>query len=138
MSHWEGILEFVTVAETASFSAAARRLDTSVANVSRRIASLEEHLAVKLFLRTTRKVSLTEVGKTYYVQCKPLLDGLEQANLTVTKMQSKPSGRGLPHGGSWPSPMHQKKLSTWVSRVQSNRRWRKSATFSGGPVEPIV
>ncbi|OXX25427.1 helix-turn-helix domain-containing protein, partial [Vibrio sp. V06_P1A73T115] len=63
MASWEGIHEFVAVAETGSFTAAAHKLSTSVANVSRRIALLEERLAVKLLQRTTRRVSLTEAGQ---------------------------------------------------------------------------
>ncbi|MCG6450980.1 LysR family transcriptional regulator, partial [Vibrio parahaemolyticus] len=63
----------VAVAETGSFTRAAQRLATSVANVSRRIALLEERLGVKLLLRTTRKVSLTEAGQVYYQQCRALL-----------------------------------------------------------------
>ena len=63
------------VAETQSFTAAANKLDTSVAQISRRVSALEERLAVKLFNRTTRKVSLTEAGQLYYQQCKHLVEG---------------------------------------------------------------
>lgn len=93
MASWEGVNEFVAVAETGSFTQAAKRLVTSVANVSRRIALLEERLGVKLLLRTTRKVSLTEAGQVYYQQCRALLEGLEQAELTVTQMQQTPRGK---------------------------------------------
>lgn len=93
MSSWEGISEFVAVADTSSFTKAAERLNTSVANVSRRISSLEARLAVKLFIRTTRKVSLTEAGGIYYSQCKQLVDGLEQADRAITTMQSVPKGK---------------------------------------------
>ncbi|MFB9213814.1 LysR family transcriptional regulator [Vibrio sinaloensis] len=92
MANWEGVSEFVGVAETQSFTAAAKKLDTSVAQVSRRISSLEERLAVKLFNRTTRRVSLTEAGQLYYQQCKQLVEGLELAELAVTQMQSTPKG----------------------------------------------
>lgn len=92
MANWEGVSEFVGVAETQSFTAAAQKLHTSVAQVSRRISSLEERLAVKLFNRTTRRVSLTEAGQVYYQQCKQLVEGLELAELAVTQMQSTPKG----------------------------------------------
>lgn len=92
MANWEGVSEFVGVAETQSFTAAAKKLDTSVAQVSRRVSALEERLAVKLFNRTTRKVSLTEAGQLYYQQCKQLVEGLELAELAVTQMQSTPKG----------------------------------------------
>lgn len=84
--------EFVAVAETHSFTAAANKLATSVAQVSRRISTLEERLAVKLFNRTTRKVTLTEAGHVYFQQCKHLVEGLELAELAVTQMQSTPKG----------------------------------------------
>lgn len=93
MASWEGVNEFVAVAEAGSFTQAALRLVTSVANVSRRIALLEERLGVKLLLRTTRKVSLTEAGLVYYQQCRTLIEGLEQAELTVTQMQQTPKGK---------------------------------------------
>jgi DNA-binding transcriptional LysR family regulator len=92
MSKWEGVTEFVLVAETESFTKAAERLSTSVANISRRVAALEGRLAVKLLLRTTRKVSLTEAGQLFYQSCKPLVEGLDQAELNITEMQKVPTG----------------------------------------------
>ncbi|MEF1230042.1 LysR family transcriptional regulator, partial [Vibrio fortis] len=92
MANWEGVSEFVAVAERESFTGAANKLSTSVAQISRRVASLEERLAVKLLNRTTRKVSLTEAGQLYYQQCKQLVEGLELAELAVTQMQSTPKG----------------------------------------------
>ncbi|NVD06048.1 LysR family transcriptional regulator [Vibrio sp. JPW-9-11-11] len=93
MASWEGINEFVAVVETQSFTRAAIKLSTSVANISRRISALEAKLAVKLFVRTTRKVSVTEAGATYYQHCKPLVDGLMLAELAVTQLQATPTGR---------------------------------------------
>ncbi|MBW3698203.1 LysR family transcriptional regulator [Vibrio sp. T187] len=92
MANWEGVSEFVAVAELESFTGAAKKLATSVAQISRRVSTLEERLAVKLFNRTTRKVSLTEAGQVYYQQCKQLVEGLELAELAVTQMQSTPKG----------------------------------------------
>ena len=56
MANWEGVSEFVAVAETSSFTAAAQKSGISVAKVSRRVAALEDRLGVKLLNRTTRKV----------------------------------------------------------------------------------
>lgn len=92
MASWEGVSEFVAVVETNSFTDAAKKLNTSVAQVSRRVSALEERLAVKLLLRTTRKVSVTEAGLVYFQQCKHLVDGLEMAELAVTQMQASPKG----------------------------------------------
>ncbi|MDG3088575.1 LysR substrate-binding domain-containing protein [Vibrio hannami] len=92
MANWEGVTEFVAVADTQSFTKAAKKLKTSVAQISRRVAMLEERLAVKLLLRTTRKVSVTEAGQIYYLHCRSLVEGLETAELAVTQMQSTPKG----------------------------------------------
>ncbi len=93
MADWEGITEFVAVAETESFTAAAKRLNTSVANVSRQIQALENRLATKLFHRTTRKVSATEEGNVFYQHCRQVLDGLEDAERALTSLQIKPTGK---------------------------------------------
>ena len=66
MIDWEGVTEFVAVAEAQSFTGAARALETSVAQISRKVAALEDRLSIKLLIRTTRKVSVTEAGQTYY------------------------------------------------------------------------
>ncbi|MCL1079107.1 LysR family transcriptional regulator [Parashewanella spongiae] len=92
MVSWEGVIEFVAVAQTSSFSLAANKLDVSVVKVSRKVSTLENKLAVKLLHRTTRKVSLTDAGRLYYQQCKTLVEGLEQAELAVTQMQQHPTG----------------------------------------------
>lgn len=92
MASWEGVTEFVAVAELSSFTAAAGRLDTSVVQVSRKVSALEQRLNVKLLHRTTRNVRLTEAGQLYYDQCKQLVEGLEEAERTVTQMQQEPKG----------------------------------------------
>lgn len=93
MFNWEGVCEFVAVAETESFTAAAKQLGISTAQVSRQVSALETRLMTKLFHRTTRKVSVTEVGKTYYQHCRQLLDGLDAAERMVTNLHSTPSGK---------------------------------------------
>ncbi|MCK6265670.1 LysR family transcriptional regulator [Vibrio sp. ZSDE26] len=92
MANWEGVSEFVAVAETNSFTGAAKKRNTSVAQISRRVSSLEDRLAVKLLNRTTRKVTLTEAGQLYFQQCKHLVEGLELAEIAVTQMQTSPKG----------------------------------------------
>ena len=93
MNNWNGLTEFTSVVETESFTSAAKRIGTSVAHVSRQISALEENLGVKLFNRTTRKVSVTEVGQLYYQHCRPLLDGLDEAQRAVTNLQECPTGK---------------------------------------------
>ncbi|MCG3879162.1 LysR family transcriptional regulator [Psychrobacter sp. Ps6] len=90
---WEGISEFVCVAEYESFTRAARTLGISTAQVSRQISALEQRLNIKLLYRTTRKVSLTEEGRVFYQHCRSVLDGLDAAEQAVSNLQSKPQGR---------------------------------------------
>lgn len=93
MFSWEGINEFVAVAEVESFTNAAKRLGISTAQVSRQIAALESRLAAKMFYRTTRKVSITETGEIYYKHCRQILDGLVEAERAITNLHKTPKGR---------------------------------------------
>ena len=90
---WEGISEFVYVAEYESFTRGAKELGISTAQVSRQISALEKRLNIKLLYRTTRKVSLTEEGRVFYQHCRSVLDGLDAAEQAVSNLQSKPQGR---------------------------------------------
>ncbi|MFT0772304.1 LysR family transcriptional regulator [Psychrobacter aquimaris] len=90
---WEGISEFVYVAEFESFTRGAKELGISTAQVSRQISALEKRLNIKLLYRTTRKVSLTEEGRVFYQHCRSVLDGLDAAEQAVSNLQSKPQGR---------------------------------------------
>ncbi|MCJ8296881.1 MAG: LysR substrate-binding domain-containing protein [Colwellia sp.] len=91
--NWQGISEFVYVAEAESFTLAAKKLAISTAQVSRQITALENRLKVKLLYRTTRKVSLTQEGTLFYQHCRAVLDGLEQAETAITNLQSTPQGK---------------------------------------------
>ena len=91
---WEGIVEFCAVASTGSFTAAAAKLDTSGAQISRKVANVEKRLGVKLFNRTTRSVSLTQAGHIYFEQCQPALKALEEAELNIScLLYTSPSPR---------------------------------------------
>ncbi len=93
MFAWEGVTEFVAVAETDSFTQAAKRLGISTAQVSRQVSALETRLATKLFHRTTRKVSVTEAGQIYFQHCRQVLDGLADAERAITNLHSTPRGK---------------------------------------------
>ncbi|MBO1898441.1 LysR family transcriptional regulator [Shewanella sp. BF02_Schw] len=92
MMKWEGIFEFVAVAETDSFTVAGKRLSISTAQVSRQISQLENRLNTKLFYRTTRKVSLTEEGTVYYQHCRQVLNSLDEAERAISSLKDKPQG----------------------------------------------
>lgn len=89
---FDGISEFVAVAETQGFTSAAKRLNVSTSHISRQIAKLEKRLGVALFARTTRQVKLTDAGHSYYHRCQSLLDGLAQANEAISDHQVELAG----------------------------------------------
>lgn len=70
---------FDTVVEAGGFTAAAERLGVAKAKVSVQVARLEKQLGASLFTRTTRRVVLTDAGRTLHAECKPLLQGLQEA-----------------------------------------------------------
>ncbi len=92
MSRWEGFEELVKVVEVGSFSGAARSLGVSKGHISQRISQLEERLGARLLHRTTRKLSLTELGNLYYERCRQVVDDLEEIESAVTQYQQKPTG----------------------------------------------
>jgi DNA-binding transcriptional LysR family regulator len=83
---------FVAVGEDEGFAAAARRLDLSPAAVTRAVAALEEHLGVKLLLRTTRNVRLTEAGRRYLDDARAILASIAEANEAAAGINSAPKG----------------------------------------------
>ena len=66
MDHLINLTAFVRVVENGGFTAAARHLNLSTTMVSNHVQELEDRLGARLLNRTTRKVSLTEIGREYY------------------------------------------------------------------------
>ena len=81
------------VAESRSFTVAARRLGISASGVSKSLARLEEDLGVRLVNRTTRKVSLTEDGVVFFERCRQVLADLDEAETTLTRARIEPRGK---------------------------------------------
>lgn len=92
MDRLTSLTAFVQVADSGGFSAAGRRLNLSTTMVSNHVQALEDRLGARLLNRTTRKVSLTEVGKAYYDRCTQILAELEQADDIASASQSTPRG----------------------------------------------
>jgi DNA-binding transcriptional LysR family regulator len=86
------VTAFVRVVEAQSFTAAARALGLPKSSVSRRVTELEKELGVPLLHRTTRKLALTEAGRTYFEQAERALTGLETAAETAAGMDAEPRG----------------------------------------------
>jgi DNA-binding transcriptional LysR family regulator len=83
---------FCLAGEAGSFTAAANTAGITPAAVSRSVARLEKRLGVRLFVRSTRSMRLTEAGKTYFEQCRGALNQLDEAERKVTGEQMQPSG----------------------------------------------
>jgi DNA-binding transcriptional LysR family regulator len=83
---------FVRSAELGGFSAAARRLGLTPAAVSRNVAMLERNLGVRLFHRSTRKLTLTEVGDDFLNDIRASLDGLQVAIAGTAANRDEPAG----------------------------------------------
>lgn len=85
-----GIL--VRVVETGSFSAVARERELSQAAVARQVSQLEEHFGVRLFHRTTRKLSLTNDGEMLLGLARPVLDGVDGLEAALGRQSASPVG----------------------------------------------
>lgn len=83
---------FVRVAKAGSFAGAARDLSISRAMATKHIMSLESSLDTRLFNRTTRNLSLTEIGFSYLERCQQVLHDVEEMEAAVTHLQSEPRG----------------------------------------------
>jgi DNA-binding transcriptional LysR family regulator len=88
----EAMSTVLAVVEAGSLSAAARRLNTPLATVSRKVSELESHLRTKLFDRSSRKLVLTEAGSTYVAACKRILADLTEAEHAASGEYSAPTG----------------------------------------------
>lgn len=86
------IAVFTRVVQAGSFTRAARELGMPKSTVSRKVSELEARLGAQLLRRTTRKLSLTDVGTAYYERCARIVAELDDADRTVTQMQDGPRG----------------------------------------------
>lgn len=84
---------FIEVVQTGSMNAAALRLNVSGALVGQRVASLEDHLQVRLLNRTTRQHSLTDFGESYFEKCKDILELISLSEGAASDQQDQPQGR---------------------------------------------
>jgi DNA-binding transcriptional LysR family regulator len=93
MEGFEGLSVFVRTVREGSFSAAARALELTPSAVSKQIGRLEDRLTVRLFNRTTRRLSLTEEGAAFYERAGRILADLEDAAEAVSSLKTVPRGR---------------------------------------------
>ena len=93
MSSWRGIDEFLAVVRHGSFTAAGENLGVSKSFVSKTVQELEQRLGVQLLVRTTRRLSLTGAGQSFFRECTALQDRLEQVERSVGRYSVEPVGR---------------------------------------------
>ncbi len=86
------MVTFARVVEARNFSEAARRMGASKSRVSKAIARLERSLGARLLNRSTRVLSLTEVGTAFYEHCRRIVEEATQAEQVVGHLQSEPRG----------------------------------------------
>ncbi len=87
------MLVFARVVEENSFSGAARRLGQSKSTVSKQVAQLEDAVGARLLQRTTRRLALTDAGAAFYERCARIAAEVEDAEATVSQLQTQPRGR---------------------------------------------
>ncbi|MEM7303161.1 MAG: LysR family transcriptional regulator [Pseudomonadota bacterium] len=92
MDPLEGVSTFVTVVDAQSFSGAAKTLRRSKAAVSLQIKKLEERLGVRLLNRTTRRLSLTNEGRSYVEHCRRILEEANEAEELLNSTKAAPKG----------------------------------------------
>ena len=93
MDRIDAMQVFVAVADLQGFAPAARKLGLSGGAVTRLIAALEEHLGARLLQRTTRSVTLTDVGTRYLERVRRILADVEEAEGSAEGERTRPSGR---------------------------------------------
>src|SRR5579862_3279173 len=86
------ILVFTRVVQAGSFVGASIRLGIPKSTVSNKVASLEKRLNARLLQRTTRKLSLTDVGRIYFDHCARIVSDIDDAERMVTSLANTPRG----------------------------------------------
>ncbi len=93
MDKLKAMRTFTAIADAGSLTRAAHALDTSLPSVVRVLAGLESELGVRLFQRTTRRVTITEAGRRYLERCREALTLVDEAEAELRAEQTEPSGR---------------------------------------------
>lgn len=92
MDKLQALRAFVVVAQSGGFSSAARKLELATSSVTRAVDALEESLGTALLNRTTRQVTLSDAGKTYYLRAQRILEDIAEADAAVTDRGDDASG----------------------------------------------
>src|SRR3979490_3175076 len=117
MDRIDAMQAFVLVADLKGFAPAARKLGLSASGVTRLIAALEDRVGARLLQRTTRSVTLTDVGARYLERIRRIVADVEEAEASARAERTQPSGRlvvsaPLGFGRIHVTPL----ISTWLKR----------------------
>jgi len=93
MDRLDAMSVLVAVVEAGSLSAASRRLGTSLATVSRKVCELEEHLKSRLLNRSSRRMTLTDAGRSYVAACRRIIEQVDEAEREATGEYRAPKGQ---------------------------------------------
>ncbi|MBY3417084.1 LysR family transcriptional regulator [Rhizobium laguerreae] len=93
MDQFNGLAAFVRTADLGSFAAAGKALGLTPSAVGKAVTTLERHLGVRLFQRSTRSLRLTEEGRLFHDRCKRILDDFEDARASLAHALATPNGR---------------------------------------------
>lgn len=125
---------YAAVVRHKGFTAAANALSVPKSKFSKRIAALEEQLGVRLIERSTRKLSVTDIGQSFYERCEAVLSGVEAAEAVVAVAKAEPAGTvrmSMPPGFA---PMVADILPSFLKRYP---QVRLSILTTGRPVDLI-
>jgi DNA-binding transcriptional LysR family regulator len=125
---------YAAVVRHKGFTAAANALSVPKSKISKRIAALEEQLGVRLIERSTRKLSITDVGQSFYERCEAVLSGVEAAEAVVAVAKAEPAGMvrmAMPPGFA---PMVADVLPSFMKRYP---QVRLSILTTGRPIDLI-
>jgi DNA-binding transcriptional LysR family regulator len=86
------LVYFSQVVDNGGFAAAARAMKVPKSKLSRRVAGLEKHLGVRLLERSTRRFRVTEVGQSFHLHCKRIIEEAELAEATTFAASAEPRG----------------------------------------------
>jgi DNA-binding transcriptional LysR family regulator len=135
MADLNHVAVFAKVVEAGSFSGAARALVMPRATVSRKVAQLEADLGARLLQRTTRRVTLTALGRAYYEDAAQGLASIEQAEEKIAASQAEPAGTlriAAPVG------LGAQKLMGWIGEfLQMHDKVRIELKLTDDPVDVI-
>ena len=92
MDKFSELKAFVSVVDLGSFSAASDQLGVTKSSISKKVSSLEARLSVKLLNRTTRRLSVTELGRVYYQKASKLLQDWDEADSLISQGNEKAQG----------------------------------------------